>query len=78
MNPMKVLASQIADEIQKLRELLKEAYEVEEIKLSNISIRAGSSILHDFYTGIENIFHAIASTIDERGTFGYAMAYRTP
>lgn len=66
MNTLKVLESQIKSELDKLRTLLDEATEILKKRQSKINIRAGASILHDFYTGIESIFHAIASTIDER------------
>lgn len=66
MNGFKILKSQIADELESLRILLAEAEGVGRKKESNINIRAGASILHDFYSGVENIFHAIATVIDER------------
>ncbi len=66
MNTLKVLESQITGELEKLRRLLNEAAEVGRKRSSNINIRAGASILHDFYTGVEDIFHAISSTIDNR------------
>ncbi len=66
MNTLKVLESQITGELEKLKRLLNEAAEVGKKRPSNINIRAGASILHDFYTGVEDIFHAIASTIDSR------------
>lgn len=66
MNTLKILESQIGSELEKLRRLLDEAAEIVRKKPSKINIRAGASILHDFYTGVEDIFHAIANTIDER------------
>ena len=36
------------------------------MKPSNYILRAGGSILHDFYTGIEKIFENIAKEIDQR------------
>jgi hypothetical protein len=66
MNELKVLKSQVKDELEKLKRLLDEASEISKKKVSNINIRAGGSVLHDFYTGIEKIFHAIVSTIDEK------------
>ena len=33
---------------------------------SNTVLRAGGSILHDFYTGIEKIFESIAKEVDKR------------
>lgn len=65
MNGFKVLKSQIANELEKMKRLLEEAAEIEGKKASNMTIRTGGSIVHDFYTGAENIFHAIASSIDE-------------
>ncbi len=64
MNELKVLKSLVEEELLKIRKLLDEASDIEKRKESNINIRAGGSILHDFYTGAENIFHAIASTLD--------------
>lgn len=37
---------------------------------SNYIVRAGGSILHDFYTGIEKIFESIAKEIDNRIPLG--------
>jgi acyl-[acyl carrier protein]--UDP-N-acetylglucosamine O-acyltransferase len=65
MNGFKVLKSQIANELEKMKRLLDEAAEIEGKKASNMTIRTGGSIVHDFYTGAGNIFHAIASSIDE-------------
>lgn len=65
MTGLKVLKSLIADELKKLKRLIDEAADIQVKKASNINIRAGGSILHDFYTGVETIFHAIATTIDE-------------
>jgi hypothetical protein len=39
-------------------------------KPSNYLLRAGGSILHDFYTGIEKIFENIAKEIDQRLSIG--------
>lgn len=64
MNELKVLKSLVEEELLKIRNLLDEASDIEKKKESNINIRAGGSVLHDFYTGAENIFHAIASTLD--------------
>ncbi len=66
MNGLKVLKAQIASELEQIRVLIDEIPGVIKSKESNISLRAGGSILHDFYTGAENIFNAIASTIDEK------------
>lgn len=65
MTGLKVLKSLISDELKKLKRLIDEAADIQVKKASNINIRAGGSILHDFYTGVETIFHAIATTIDE-------------
>ena len=37
---------------------------------SNYVVRAGGSILHDFYTGIEKIFESIAKEVDNRLPMG--------
>ncbi len=66
MNGLKVLKSQVAGELEKMRKLLDEAMEIQNGTSSNVAIRAGGSVLHDFYTGAENIFHAIAGGIDEK------------
>lgn len=39
--------------------------EIKNKKASSANIRIGGSILHYFYTDAENIFHAIASTVDK-------------
>lgn len=65
MKELNVLKSQITAELEKLRMLLDEAGAIAKKKGTNIDIRAGGSILHDFYCGAENIFHAIATVIDE-------------
>ena len=39
-------------------------------KPSNYLVRAGGSILHDFYTGIEKFFESIAKEIDDRIPMG--------
>ena len=66
MNGFKVLRAQILSELGSMKKLLDEAGDVVDKEGSNLSIRAGGSILHDFYTGAENIFHAIAGAVDER------------
>lgn len=65
MKELMVLKSSVANELEKLRGLIDEAGRLQKKRASNIVIRAGGSLLHDFYTGVENIFHAIATTIDE-------------
>jgi hypothetical protein len=65
MNKLQVLEMQIKKELSKVKKLLSEAEEIKNKKASNANIRIGGSILHDFYTGAENIFHAIASDIDK-------------
>lgn len=65
MKELTVLKSQITAELEKLRVLRDEADAIAKKKGANIDIRAGGSILHDFYCGAENIFHAIATAIDE-------------
>jgi len=66
MNGLKVLRAQILSELESMRKLLDEATEIAANDNSNINIRAGGSVLHDFYSGAENIFHAIAGAVDER------------
>ena len=64
MSSLQILEARIKDELENLKKLLSEAEAIIEKKASNINIRAGGSILHDFYTGIERIFESIAGTID--------------
>ncbi len=66
MNGFKILKAQIASELKNLWGLVEEAADITQREESNINVRAGGSILHDFYSGVENIFHAIASDIDEK------------
>lgn len=75
MNGFKVLKAQVANELEQIRKLLGEAPDIIRSGGSNISVRAGGSILHDFYTGVENIFHAIASAVDEK--FPTGMSWHT-
>ena len=66
MNNLKILQVTIKDELEKLRLLDKEKDGLLKRKPSNYVLRAGGSILHDFYTGIEKIFEDIAKEIDRR------------
>jgi hypothetical protein len=66
VSAVKVLKAQIKDELAKLQKLISEASQLTGERPSSIHVRAGSSILHDFYTGLENVFHVIASTIDRQ------------
>lgn len=66
MNNIKVLEQAIKDELTKLKHLEKEKNGLLKKKPSNYILRAGGSILHDFYTGIEKIFEDIAKEIDRR------------
>ncbi len=66
MKSIEVLKAEIKAEFEKLEKLVEEASGLYNKKASNINIRAGGSILHDFYSGAKKIFHAIASVIDER------------
>ena len=66
MSELQILEIQIKRELSKLKNLLSEAGEIKNKKTSNWNIRIGGSILHDFYTGTEGIFEAIANTIDKR------------
>ncbi len=70
MNGLKVLKVQVLDEIAKLNTLIEEASSIQHKRQSNLAIRAGASVLHDFYSGIENIFRNIAKSIDEKTPSG--------
>ena len=70
MNNLKVLQLFIKDEFEKLRLLDKEKNGLLKKKPSNYILRAGGSILHDFYTGIEKIFENIAKEVDRRIPLG--------
>jgi hypothetical protein len=60
----------IQDEIGKLALLDREKNALVKRRSSNYLVRAGGSILHDFYTGIEEIFESIAKEIDNRIPMG--------
>jgi hypothetical protein len=60
----------IQDEIGKLALLDREKNALVKRRSSNYLVRAGGSILHDFYTGIEKIFESIAKEIDNRIPMG--------
>jgi hypothetical protein len=70
LNNLKVFRLSIQDEITKLKLLDKEKEGLLKRKPSNYVLRAGGSILHDFYTGIEKIFENIAKEIDQRVPMG--------
>jgi hypothetical protein len=70
LNKLKVFRLSIQDEITKLKLLDKEKDGLLKRKPSNYVLRAGGSILHDFYTGIEKIFENIAKEIDQRVPMG--------
>jgi hypothetical protein len=70
LNNLKVFKLSIQDEITKLKLLEKEKNGLFKRKPSNYVLRAGGSILHDFYTGIEKIFENIAKEIDQRVPMG--------
>lgn len=70
MNNLKVLKLSIKDEFGKLRLLDKEKDGLLKQRPSNYILRAGGSILHDFYTGIEKIFENIAKEVDRRLPMG--------
>ena len=70
MNNLKVFRLSIQDEITKLKLLDKEKDGLLKRKPSNYLLRAGGSILHDFYTGIEKIFENVAKEIDQRVPMG--------
>lgn len=70
MTSLKVLRITIQDELQKLHQLDREKNGLLRKKPSNYVIRAGGSILHDFYTGVEKIFENIAKEVDRRIPMG--------
>jgi hypothetical protein len=70
LNSFKVLQLSIEDEFNKLNLLDKEKDGLLKKTPSNYFLRAGGSILHDFYTGIEKIFENIAKEVDRRVPMG--------
>ncbi len=70
MNNFKVLEEAIKAELLTLKQLEKEKDGLLKLKPSNYTLRAGGSILHDFYTGIEKIFEDIAKEVDRRVPMG--------
>lgn len=70
MNNFKVLEETIKAELKKLKNLEEEKDGLLKLKPSNYTLRAGGSILHDFYTGIEKIFEDIAKEVDRRVPLG--------
>jgi len=70
LDNLKVLKHSIKDEINKLGLLDKEKNALLKRRPSNYVVRAGGSILHDFYTGIEKIFESIAKEVDNRLPMG--------
>ena len=63
-----VLADEIEDEIKKLKEVEKKIYkyssELSNSEKHDVYLDSVALNLHAFYTGIENIFKAIASKVD--------------
>ena len=70
MHNFKVLKLSINDEIDQLGLLDKEKNALLKRRPSNFVVRAGGSILHDFYTDIEKIFESIAKEVDRRLPLG--------
>ena len=70
LNNLKVLRLAIEDELTKVKQLNKEKEGLLKEKPSNFSLRAGGSILHDFYTGVEKILEDIAKEVDRRVPIG--------
>ena len=66
MHNFKVLKLSTKDEINKLELRDKEKNALLKRRPSNYVVRAGGSILHDFYTGIEKLFESIAKEVDNR------------
>ncbi len=64
--PSKVLKLSIQDEMGKSTLLDREKNALLKRRSSNYAVRAGGSILHDFFTGIEKIFESIAKEMDHR------------
>jgi hypothetical protein len=70
LHNFKVLTLSIKEEIKKLELLDREKNALLKRRPSNYVVRAGGSILHDFYTGIEKIFESIAKEVDNRLPIG--------
>jgi hypothetical protein len=70
LHNFKVLKLSINDEIDQLGLLDKEKNALLKRRPSNFVVRAGGSILHDFYTDIEKIFESIAKEVDRRLPLG--------
>ena len=70
MRNFKVLKLSIRDEMTNLALLDGEKNGLVRRRSTNYVVRAGGSILHDFYTGIEKIFESIAKEIDHRIPMG--------
>ena len=70
LNNFKVLEETVKDELETLKKLVKEKDGLLKLKPSNYTLRAGGSILHDFYTGIEKIFQDISKEVDRRVPIG--------
>lgn len=70
LHNFRVLKLSIKDELNKLQLLDTEKNALLKRRPSNYVIRAGGSILHDFYTGIEKIFESIAKEVDNRFPMG--------
>jgi hypothetical protein len=66
LHNFKVLKLSTKDEINKLELRDKEKNALLKRRPSNYVVRAGGSILHDFYTGIEKLFESIAKEVDNR------------
>jgi len=70
LHNFKILKLSVRDEINRLKLLDKEKNDLLKRRSSNYVVRAGGSILHDFYTGIEKIFESIAKEVDSRLPLG--------
>jgi hypothetical protein len=65
-----ILKLSISDEFNRLKLLDNEKSALLKKSPSNYVVRAGGSILHDFYTGIEKILESIAKEVDRRLPLG--------
>jgi hypothetical protein len=70
LHNFRVLKLSIKDEISKLELLDRQKSALLKRRPSNFVVRAGGSILYDFYMGIEKSFESIAKEVDQRIPLG--------